>query len=124
MKVMHKSGLILAGSLFAASGALAADAAHGKQLFEECITCHSLERGVNGVGPSLQGMFERKAGDVAEYRYSPAMKRSGIAWSAQSLDAYLADPQNYIKGNRMPYSGMPEARNRADLIEYLRAATK
>ena len=124
MKIMNKFGLILAGSLFGTSGAFAADAAHGKKLFEECVACHSLERGVNGVGPSLQGMFERKAGDVAEYRYSPAMKRSGIAWSAQTLDAYLADPQNNIKGNRMPYSGMPEARDRADLIEYLRTATK
>ena len=124
MNVMHKSGLILAGSLFAAAGAFAADAAHGKKLFEECAACHSLERGVHGIGPSLQGMFERKAGDVAEYRYSPAMKRSGIAWSAQTLDTFIADPQQEIRGNRMPYSGMPESRDRADLIEYLRAATK
>lgn len=124
MNMMNMFGLVILGWLLAASGAFAADAAHGRKLFEECVACHSLERGVNGVGPTLQGMFERKAGDVAEYRYSPAMKRSGIAWSAQTLDAYLADPQNNIRGNRMPYSGMPEARDRADLIEYLRAATK
>jgi cytochrome c len=127
MTAMHRYGLqILAISALCATGGAHADgdAAHGKKLFDECAACHSLERGVNGVGPSLQGMFERKAGELTEYRYSPAMKRSGIAWSVQTLDAYLADPQNNIKGNRMPYSGMPEARDRADLIEYLRTATK
>ena len=107
-----------------ANGAFAADAAHGKQVFEECTACHSLEAGVHGVGPSLQGMFGRKAADLTDFRYSPAMKRSGITWDAKTLDAYLADPQNNIKGNRMPYSGMPDARDRDDLIEYLRAAAK
>ncbi len=100
------------------------DAARGKKLYEECAACHSLERGVHALGPSLQGVFERKAGDLTDFRYSPPLKRSGIAWSAQTLDAFIADPQKEIKGNRMPYSGMPEARDRADLIEYLRGATK
>jgi cytochrome c len=100
------------------------DAARGKKLFEECVACHSLERGVHGVGPSLQGVFERKAGDTPDFRYSPPLKRSGIAWSVQTMDAFIADPQKEIKGNRMPYSGMPEARDRADLVEYLRGATK
>jgi cytochrome c len=128
MNVMpeHKIRLLVSSALLAAAGTVHADgdAAHGKNLFEECAACHSLERGVHGLGPSLQGVFERKAGELTDYRYSPAVKRSGIAWSAQTIDAYIADPQKEIKGNRMPYSGMPNARDRADLIEYLRAATK
>ena len=116
--------LVLSG--FFAIGAAQADgdAARGKKLFEECAACHSLERGANGVGPTLNGVFERKAGELADFRFSPAMKRSALPWSARTLDIFLADPQQEIKGNRMPFSGMPEARDRADLIEYLKSATK
>ena len=77
-----------------------------------------------GVGPNLHGVIGRKAGEVADFRYSPAMKRSGVTWSERELDAYIAEPQKKIPGNRMPYSGMPEARDRADLIAYLMATFK
>jgi cytochrome c2 len=105
--------------LVAPAAANAADAARGEKLFVDCASCHSIERGVDGVGPSLFGLFQRKAGDVADYRYSPALKRSGIAWTPQTLDTYIADPQKSVPGNRMPYSGMPNATDRADLIAYL-----
>jgi cytochrome c len=127
MNVMRKNKLrlLVVGGLLAAAGAHAdGDAARGKKLFEECAACHSLERGVNNVGPGLNGVFERKAGELADFRFSPAMKKSGLAWSARTLDIFLADPQQEINGNRMPYSGMVDARDRADLIEYLRGATK
>jgi cytochrome c len=95
------------------------DAARGEKKFEDCATCHSIERGVNNVGPSLFGLFERKAGDVADFRYSPALKRSGIAWSAKTLEDFIADPQKLVPNNRMPYAGMPDAADRADLLAYL-----
>ena len=122
----RKIRLLVLSALLAAVGSAHADgdAARGKQLFEECAACHALERGVHGVGPGLQGVFERKAGELPEFRYSPAMKKSGIAWSTQTLDAFIADPQKEIKGNRMPFSGMPDARDRTDLIAYLRNAAK
>jgi cytochrome c len=127
MNVMSKHALrfmVLTGSL-AVTGAYAdGDAARGKKLFEECAACHALERGANGVGPTLNGVFERKAGELVDFRYSPAMKRSALPWSARTLDIFLADPQLEIRGNRMPFSGVPEARDRADLIEYLKSATK
>lgn len=100
------------------------DAARGKKLYEECAACHALEPGVNGVGPSLSGLFGRKAGEVSDFRYSPALKRSGITWSPRTLDAYIADPQKEVPANRMPYAGMPDARDRADLIAYLQSALK
>lgn len=114
-KVFQLSGALL----IVGSAAHAADAGHGEKLFVECASCHSIERGVEGVGPSLFGLFQRKAGDVADFRYSPALKRSGIAWSPQTLDTYLADPQKSVPGNRMPYSGLPNPQDRADLIAYL-----
>ena len=53
-----------------------------------------------------------------------AQKRSGITWTVQTLDEFIADPQKLVPGNRMPYAGMPDAGDRADLIAYLQKATK
>ena len=68
-------------ALVTAAGAARAggDAARGEKLYEDCAACHSTERGVNGVGPTLYGIFGRKAGELDDYRYSPALKRSGIS---------------------------------------------
>jgi cytochrome c len=117
---------ILVVALLLAAGATRADgdATRGEKRFEECATCHTLERGVNNVGPSLYGLVGRKAGEIADFRYSPAMKRSGITWTAQSLDIFIADPQKEVPGNRMPFAGMPDAAERADLIAYLQKASK
>ncbi len=100
------------------------DPARGEARFQECAACHRLEAGANEVGPSLHGVFTRKAGELADFRYSPAMKRSGVVWTAQTIDQYIADPQAMIPANRMPYAGMASASDRADLIAYLVKATK
>ena len=122
---MRGFSLLGAAALILVAGAVnAADAGHGEKLFVECASCHSIERGVDGVGPSLFGLFQRKAGEVADFRYSPGLKRSGIAWTPQTLDTFLADPQKSVPGNRMPYSGMPSAQDRADLIAYLQQASR
>ena len=65
------------------------------------------------------GGHRRKAGEREDFRYSPAMRRSGITWTPQSLDTFVADPQAAVPANRMPYGGMPDAGDRADLIAYL-----
>jgi cytochrome c len=120
------AALTAAAMLLAAAGAARAqgDAARGEKLFEQCHACHSIERGGNEVGPTLFGVFERKAGELDDFRYSPALKRSGLAWTAQTLDEFVADPQKKVPGNRMPYAGMPDARERADLIAYLQKVAK
>jgi cytochrome c len=114
--------------LFASAlvGAARADgnAARGEGLFKECAACHKLEAGASDVGPILHGVFSRKAGELADFRFSPAMKRSGVVWTAETLDKYIADPQALIPANRMPYSGMSNATDRADLIAYLQKAAK
>jgi cytochrome c2 len=104
--------------------ASAADAAHGKQLYEQCAACHALEAGKHGLGPSLAGIVGRKAGSLDDFRYSPLMKRSGITWTRETIDAFIADPQKEVKGNRMPFSGMAQAADREDLLEYLLKAAK
>jgi cytochrome c2 len=112
--------------VLAAAGAARADgdAARGENRFEECATCHSTQAGVNGVGPSLHDVFGRKAGGLDDYRYSPAMRRSGITWTPQTLNTFVADPQKAVPNNRMPFAGMPDAVDRADLIAYLEKASK
>ena len=112
--------MALAGAARADDGAVV----RGEARFADCAACHRLEPGVNNVGPSLHGIFSRKAGEIADFRYSPAMKRSGIVWTAETLDKYIADPQAAVPANRMPYAGMASASDRADLIAYLVQASQ
>ena len=100
------------------------DAARGETKFQDCAACHKLEAGANNVGPSLHGVFTRKAGELADFRYSPAIKRSGIIWTPETLDKFITDPQAMVPGNRMPYAGMASPGDRTDLIAYLQTATK
>ena len=100
------------------------DAARGEKLYADCVACHPIERGAHGIGPSLHDIIGRKAGEVAEYRYSRALRSSGLTWTAEALDTFVADPQASVPANRMPYAGMPDAADRADLIAYLRKASK
>jgi len=100
------------------------DAGRGEARFQDCAACHRLEAGANNVGPSLHGIFARKAGEIADFRYSPAIKRSGIVWTPETLDKFITDPQALVPANRMPYAGMASADDRADLIAYLQKAAK
>ena len=106
------------------TGAAAAqgDAANGEQLYARCAACHAL--GYDRVGPRHCGLLGRKAGAVPGFDYSPAMKKSRITWTAKTLDAFLANPGRTIPGTTMTYAGVPEPKERADLIAYLDQATK
>lgn len=99
------------------------DPARGKAIFEQCAACHALDD-PKPAGPSLKGVFGRKAGSRDDYRYSAAMTRSGVVWEAATLDAYIANPQDYIKGNRMSFAGVTGQSDRDDLIAYLEQATR
>ena len=89
-------------------------------------------RGQIGSTPTLIGTSGIVGGhaiiDDLVYNNTPAavfsLKKSGITWSRQTLDSYLADPQKVVPANRMPYAGMPEAKDRADLLDYMQAAFK
>jgi cytochrome c len=100
------------------------DVKRGEKVFENCRACHAADGAGNEVGPGLRGVFGRKAGERDDFRYSPALKRSGIAWTPKAMDAFIADPQKAVPANRMPYDGLPDARDRADLIAYMLQAFK
>ncbi|MGG5822949.1 c-type cytochrome [Falsiroseomonas sp. HW251] len=109
--------------LASASLAEAADPARGQELFALCQACHTLN-GENGTGPTLKGVVGRQAGAVAGFRYSPAMRRANLVWDDANLERFLADPQDVIRGNRMPFDGVPSAQDRADIVAYLDQAAK
>jgi cytochrome c len=116
--------IVAAGLFTAALPAIAADPQHGAQLFRTCAACHSLEPGRNMTGPSLAGVVGRKAGSLESFaRYSPALKKSGIVWSAETLGEYLKSPAQFIPGNRMTFAGVKDAAARADLIAFLQQAS-
>jgi cytochrome c len=124
IRTMHVTAALLLTLLAAGAARADGDAARGQAKFGDCAACHKLEAGANNVGPSLHGIFTRKAGEIADFRYSPAMKRSGITWTPETLDKFISDPQAMVSGNRMPYAGLASASDRADLIAYLQDATK
>ena len=99
------------------------DRSQGAKLFRYCAACHSLEPGVHLTGPSLGNVVGRKAGSLANFhRYSPALKNTAIVWDEKSLDAWLTDPDKLVPGTSMVFRGIPDARARAVLIDYLRTA--
>jgi cytochrome c len=99
------------------------DAAKGKRIYNKCKACHVINKKNNRIGPHLVGLFGRKAGSVKKFRYSKAMKNSGITWDEKSLDAYLQKPRSFIKGNRMAFPGLRKKKDRDDLIAYLKKTT-
>ena len=121
--VMHRHGslaIALACMAFFPGTAGAADAGKGKTVFQRCAICHRVEKGGgNGLGPNLFGIMGRKAGAVAGFSYSAAMKASGITWSADKLNAYIEHPAAVVPGNRMAFAGVTDAGQRADLVAYL-----
>ena len=87
-----------AGAPSLAAPAAAGDAVKGKATFARCAICHAVQPGVNKLGPSLAGVVGRKAASVPGFAYSPAMKASGIVWTPDQLDAYLAKPSAKVPG--------------------------
>ena len=113
--------LILGSSAMAADG----DAARGQRLYQNCMACHSLEPNKNLTGPSLSGVFGRKAGSLQSFsRYSEPMKFSGLMWDEKTLDVWLADPQRVIPHNQMTFPGVKNAQQRADIIAFLKQASQ
>ena len=97
------------------------DATKGQVDFLTCKTCHSIDPGVNKIGPSLHEVVGRKAGTEAGFTYSPANKNSGITWTEAKLFQYLESPQHVVPGTKMTFAGFPDPQKRADVIAYLKA---
>lgn len=88
--------------------------------FAMCGSCHQVEPGKHGVGPSLAGVFGAKAGHAAGYTYSGAMKDSGLTWDEATLDRYLTAPMQAVPGTKMVYAGLKDEAQRKQVIDYLK----
>ncbi|MEK0081847.1 c-type cytochrome [Benzoatithermus flavus] len=111
-----------------AAGTAMADgnAANGEKVFKRCQACHVANADQNRVGPSLHGLFGRKAGTKEGFNYSEAMKKKGeegLTWDEETLAKYLEDPKAYIPGNKMAFPGLKKEDEREDVIAYLKEAT-
>lgn len=90
-----------------------------------CRTCHSVKEGDNRQGPSLHAIIGRKAGSSDGFSaYSQALKTSDIVWDEETLNAFIESPDAVVPGHNMrPYSGLPDAQEREEIVEYLSSAT-
>jgi Cytochrome c2 len=115
-----KMVFLLAGSFLLTGAAWAQSADNGKKVFDkQCHVCHTTTE-KNGTGPGLKGIYGSKAAQVPGFRFSRAMKNSDKIWDDKTLDIYLESPQKLIPGGTMPFSGIADAKERADVIEYLK----
>ncbi|HQT26408.1 MAG TPA: cytochrome c family protein [Burkholderiales bacterium] len=122
-----KGGSVIRSSLFAAAILLgfvttanAQNAAAGEKDAAVCRACHQIGPGAkNAVGPVLNGVVGRKAGTYPGYEYSEANKSSGITWTPEELNKYLANPQKVVPHTKMVFPGLKNEQQRKDVIAYL-----
>lgn len=114
-------GIVAAPLLLAMAGsAWAQDAAAGEKDFVVCRACHQIgPNAKSAVGPVLNGIVGRKAGTYPGYSYSPANKDSGLVWTQEELDKYLASPQTVVPHTKMIFPGLKDEKKRKNVIAYL-----
>tara|TARA_Y100000590_G_C15022667_1_gene751953 strand:+ start:36 stop:566 length:531 start_codon:yes stop_codon:yes gene_type:complete len=99
-------------------------ASEGAKVFKKCAACHSIaENGANKIGPALWGVLGRKAGSLADYKYSKAMIAHGKSWSFEEMNGFLIKPKEWIKGTKMAFAGLKNAKERAAVILYMNENT-
>ena len=99
-------------------------ATDGEKVFKKCAACHSITKGgANKIGPALWGILGRKAGSLSDYNYSKAMVAYGKQWSFEQMNGFLTKPKEWVKGTKMSYAGLKNAKDRAALILYMNENT-
>ncbi|MBB3264158.1 cytochrome c [Azospirillum sp. OGB3] len=113
---------LIAGIAMGAGAAQAADATAGKDVFKQCMACHTAEQGKNKVGPSLFGVVGRPAASIDGFKYSKPMQEKaagGLVWTPDNLKAYITAPKEVVPGGTMAFAGIKDAGKVDDLIAFL-----
>ena len=113
--------LSIAFGIGSAGPAMAGDIEAGAKVFKKCKACHVVDKEKNKTGPHLVNLFGRTAGSLEGYKYSKAMKASGIVWDEETLAAYLRAPKKYVKGTKMAFVGLKKDADIENIIAYLKA---
>ena len=119
---MFKAMLIVIGIGMGMSvgATLAADVDAGKKVFRKCKACHTLkDGGKSAIGPNLYGVVGRNAATVDGFKYSKAMKESGLVWDEATLTGYLTKPKEFLPGNKMPFPGLKKPEQIENVIAYI-----
>jgi len=98
-----------------------ADPAKGQQVAKVCLQCHTFDKGgANKIGPNLWGIMAENIASVPNYQFSPALLADKAEkWDADKLNVWLSKPQQFAKGTKMTFPGLPKPQDRADVIRYL-----
>jgi alcohol dehydrogenase (cytochrome c) len=114
------SWFVLAALLLSSTHAFAqGNVTEGKTVFEnQCASCHTVEPGKQGFGPSLAGLINRQSGTLPGFTFTPAMTNAHLIWDAKTLDEFLTSSTQKVPGTSMPVS-LPNPAARADVIAYL-----
>ncbi len=101
---------------------LRAEEAAGRKLFvDHCAACHAQNPGALIVfGPNLDGVVGRRAGSVAGFPYSNALKNSGLVWTEDNLRKWIADSAHMVPGTLMPHASITDPAEQIYLIAYLK----
>ena len=122
---MRSFALLLLLSLLLPSSAPAEE--NGVRAFTPCRACHSLDPAERGLpGPNLSGVIGRAVGGVAEFDYSPVLRKArdeGLRWDAKRLEAFLADPAAMFPGLWMSMRGIEDVAERQALVRFLENTT-
>ena len=123
-KTLGEQSVVSVSEYLASTPYVSADLQNGAAQARICKACHSLQKsGPNMIGPALFGMFGQSAGQQAGFAYSPALREAELVWTPRALDAWLAQPAQFLPGNRMTFAGISNPSDRDDLIAYLLTET-
>jgi cytochrome c len=115
------AALSVCAASFVVPAHAAGDAAAGQTLFAQCSACHAVGANAqNGIGPVLNGVVGRTAGTYPGYRYSSAMRKSGLVWDEAVLTQYLRGPDKLVPGTKMAFPGIASDKDLADVVAYLK----
>jgi cytochrome c len=121
MKYRKIVAILLAAALPSASAVADDFSDPGRRIFERrCQSCHAGEsaRPNAAPGPSLVGVFGRKAGTADSGVHSPAAIEYGVVWTRSSVRRFISDPGREVPGTLMQVR-VQDSKELDDLLNYL-----